>query len=857
MPEGKAINVEELINDDNDGKVTTDITPDALAYLIYTSGSTGRPKGVMLHHRGICNYLYGHPANVFANGVMTDAKRMLSVTTISFDAALQDIGTAYFNGKTLIVATEEQANNPLDLARLINDEHINMVSGTPSRWMTWLTSEDFCDAISRISIVRAGGEKFSDQLLTQLRNVTKARIFNCYGPTETTVASNNKELTHASLVTVGKPQLNVKEFIVDQDGNELPVGVVGELYIGGRGVAHGYNNLDEMTRERFVDYHGERIYKSGDYAKWLPDGDVVILGRTDHQIKLRGLRIELGEIENVMLKVEGLKKVVILSRKINDKEHLCAYYTADREIAPDALKAEISKSLTQYMVPTAYLQLKEMPMTPNGKTDVKALPEPELAISSAYVEPVNDTERTFCDIFAGILQMDKVGATDNFFELGGTSLVVTRVIIEADKAGMHVAYGDVFANPTPRKLARLITGESDAEGDNEITAFDYTAINNLLQRNTLDNYRKGERQQLGNVLITGATGYLGIHILRELIDSDADNIYCLVRGKSLEAAESRLRTLLFYYFSDAFKDLFGTRLHVVLGDVTSDFGEGLQVDTIFNCAAIVKHFSEGTEIEDVNIGGAQRCVDYCLKTGAKLVHVSTASTRGLWAGEIKSDIFTEQRLYMGQFLGNKYIYSKFMAERLILNAVALHGLSAKIMRVGNLAARSTDGEFQANFATNSFMGRIKVYNMLGCCPHTMRNKQVEFSPINEVAHAIVLLSSTPKECTVFHPYNIHGQFLGDVLMGLTSVGEGVRFVEPEEFAEAMDRAKEDPQKAKQMSSLLAYQDMAHGQKTADVKRDNDYTTQVLYRLDFSWSPTSWDYVERMLTAIGTLGFFDM
>ena len=857
VPADKAIDVEDLINDDNDGTIVTDFTPDDLAYLIYTSGSTGRPKGVMLHHRGICNYLYGHPANVFANGVMTDAKRILSVTTISFDAALQDIGTAYFNGKTLIVATEEQANNPLDLAHLINEEHINMVSGTPSRWMTWLTSEDFCDAISRINIVRAGGEKFSDQLLDQLRKVTKARIFNCYGPTEITVASNNKELTDATMVTVGKPQLNVVEYIVDQDGNELPVGVVGELYIGGRGVAHGYNNLDEMTRERFIEYHGTRIYKSGDYAKWLPDGDVVILGRTDHQIKLRGLRIELGEIENVILKVEGLKKVVILIRKINDKEHLCAYYTADREIAPDALKAEISKSLTQYMVPTAYLQLKEMPMTPNGKTDVKALPEPELAITSAYVEPTNDTERTFCSIFADILQMDKVGATDNFFELGGTSLVVTRVIIEADKAGLHVAYGDVFANPTPRKLARLITGDSDDEGNDEVTAFDYTAINDLLQKNTLDSFRHGERQQLGNVLLTGATGYLGIHILRELIDSDAKNIYCLVRGKGLEAAEGRLRTLLFYYFSDAFKDLFGKRLHIVLGDVTSDFGEGLQVDTIFNCAAIVKHFSEGTEIEDVNIGGAQRCVDYCLKTGAKLVHISTASTRGLWAGEPKSDIFTEQRLYMGQFLGNKYIYSKFLAERLILDAVANKGLSAKIMRVGNLAARSTDGEFQANFATNSFMGRIKVYNMLGACPYSMRNKQVEFSPINEVAHAIVLLSSTPRECTVFHPYNIHGQFLGDVLMGLLSVGDGVKFVEQEEFQKSMDAAKDDPVKAKSMSALLAYQDMAHGQKTTDVKRDNDYTTQVLYRLDFAWSPTSWDYVERMLTAISAFGFFDM
>ncbi len=858
VPADKAINVEELLAESpsTPNIPSAQITPDDLAYLIYTSGSTGRPKGVMLRHEGICNYLYGHPANVFANGVLTDADRVLSVTTISFDAALQDIGMAYYNGKTLIVATEEQANNPLDLARLIQEQHINMVSGTPSRWQTWLTSDDFCKAISQVKICRAGGEKFSDALLQQMRSVTKARIFNCYGPTEITVASNNAELTNAEMVTVGKPQLNVKEFIVDADGNELPVGVVGELYIGGRGVARGYNNLDEMTRERFVEYHGERIYKSGDYAKWLPDGNVVILGRTDHQIKLRGLRIELGEIENVMLSVEGMKKVVIMIRKLNDKEHLCAYYTADHEIAPDALKAEISKRLTQYMVPTAYLQLKEMPMTPNGKTDVKALPEPQLAVSSAYVAPANDTEKAFCDIFAGILQMDKVGATDNFFELGGTSLVVTRVIIEADKAGLHVAYGDVFANPTPRQLASLITGEVVSDGPDEVADYDYTAINNLLQRNTLENFLKGERQALGNVLLTGATGYLGIHILRELIDSDAKHIYCLVRGKSQEAAESRLRTLLYYYFADAFKHLFGQRLHVILGDVTSDFGEGLQVDTVFNCAAIVKHFSEGTEIEDVNIGGAKRCVDYCLKTGAQLVHVSTASTRGLWAGTIKDEVFTEQRFYMGQFLGNKYIYSKFMAERLILDAVALHGLRAKIMRVGNLAARSTDGEFQANFSTNSFMGRIKVYNMLGCCPYAMRNKQVEFSPINEVSKAIVLLATTPIANTVFHPYNIHGQFLGDVLMGLKSVGDGIRFVEQDAFAEAMEQAKNDPQKARQLSSLLAYQDMAHGQKTADVKRDNDYTTQVLYRLGFAFSPTSWDYVERMLTAIGGFGFFE-
>jgi thioester reductase-like protein len=495
-------------------------------------------------------------------------------------------------------------------------------------------------------------------------------------------------------------------------------------------------------------------------------------------------------------------------------------------------------------------------MTPNGKTDVKALPEPQLAASSAYTAPANDTERAFCDIFAKILQMDKVGATDNFFELGGTSLVVTRVIIEADKAGLHVAYGDVFVNPTPRKLALLITGSSEDDESSVVANFDYTDINHILQQNTLEVFRQGEQHPLGNVLLTGATGYLGIHILRRLIDSDAQNIYCLVRGKTQEAAESRLRTLLFYYFVNAYRPLFGKRLHVVTGDVTGEFGKDLQVDTVFNCAAIVKHFSKGTEIEDINIGGAQRCVDYCLEKGARLVHISTASTRGLWVGEPQEEIYTEQRLYMGQFLGNKYIFSKYMAERLILDAVAQKGLKAKIMRVGNLSARSTDGEFQANFSTNSFMGRIKVYNMLGCCPYSMRNKTVEFSPINEVSDAIVLLASTPDQCTVFHPYNIHTQFLGDVLMGLSAVSEGIRFVEQEEFMEVMDKAKADPQKAKQLSSLLAYQDMAHGQKTTDVSRDNNYTIQVLYRLGFSWSPTSWDYVERMLTAIGGFGFFE-
>jgi hypothetical protein len=154
------------------------------------------------------------------------------------------------------------------------------------------------------------------------------------------------------------------------------------------------------------------------------------------------------------------------------------------------------------------------------------------------------------------------------------------------------------------------------------------------------------------------------------------------------------------------------------------------------------------------------------------------------------------------------------------------------------------------------MGRIRVYNMLGCCPYALRNKRVEFSPIDEVSRALVLLATSPRECVVYHLYNHHSQFLGDVLTGLTKVTGGIRFVEQEEFDQAMARAKDDPQKAKALSSLLAYQDMAHGQKTFDPTRDNDYTTQALYRMDFTFSPTSWDYIERMLTVIGGFGFFE-
>ena len=273
----------------------------------------------------------------------------------------------------------------------------------------------------------------------------------------------------------------------------------------------------------------------------------------------------------------------------------------------------------------------------------------------------------------------------------------------------------------------------------------------------------------------------------------------------------------------------------------------------------MKHFSEGTDIEDVNIGGARTCVKFCLATGARLIHISTTSVGELWVVPNNgSEVPTldERKLWFGQFLDNRYIHSKFLAERLVLDAVAHHGLNAKVMRVGNLAPRSYDGEFQANFNSNSYMGRLKVYHTLGCCPYDVYDKPTEMSPVNETAKAVTLLATTPRGCTLFQPFNNHTEPLGDILRLMNTVGREIRFVENDIFSQALSQAAQDPDKAKLLSAMMAYQDMAHGQQTAIVERDNRYTCAVLHRLGFYWSPTAWDYVERMLTAISGFGYFE-
>jgi len=837
----------------------SNINPSDLFILLYTSGSTGVPKGCQLEHRNLVAFCHWYHRYYDLHA----GDKVAAYASYGFDANMMDMYPALTCGAAVYIIGEDIRLNLPDL------NHYFEAEGITHSFMTTQVGYQFAQNCDNHSLkhLSVGGEK-----LATLAPPANYQFHNAYGPTECTIFTTTYLLHEQEKnIPVGKPLDNFRLFIVDKDLHRVPVGATGELLVSGPQVSRGYLNRPDKTAETYVEWNGLRCYRTGDVVRYLEDGNIQFVGRQDGQVKIRGFRIELKEVEAVIREYPGIKDATVQAFDYpNGGKYIAAYIVSDTKIDIQALNAFIRDRKPPYMVPASTMQIDVIPLNQNQKVNKRALPVPQLTDTDRdYVAPTSDNEKLFCDIFAAILNQDKIGATDNFFELGGTSLMVTRVIIEADKAGKHVAYGDIFTHPTPRLLSQFLSGDlstSDNSADEtEEAAFDYSGIDAILQRNNLNTFLHGERQELGNVLLTGATGYLGIHVLRELIDSDAKTITCLVRGKDQHDAQRRLRNLLFYYFDRRFDELFGSRLFVVNGDVTSDINDQMvndqmvNINTVFNCAANVKHFSKTDDIEQVNIGGAERCVEFCLKTGARLVHISTTSVGEIWVdrGDGKAvPELSERLLYFGQFLDNRYMRSKFLAERVILEAVARHGLNAKIMRVGNLAARSYDGEFQANFQTNSYMGRLKVFSTLGCCPIDEYDSPAEFSPVNETAKAVVLLASTPKECNVFQPFNNHTDLLGDILAGFEKIGKSIRYVEEDQFQQAILEAGKDPKKASLMSALLAYQDMTHGQKAVTIERNNRYTSAVLLRLGFHWSAPDSAYVNRMLTAISQLGFFD-
>jgi thioester reductase-like protein len=340
------------------------------------------------------------------------------------------------------------------------------------------------------------------------------------------------------------------------------------------------------------------------------------------------------------------------------------------------------------------------------------------------------------------------------------------------------------------------------------------------------------------------------------------HILCPVRAKGNDEALSRIKTLYFYYFgrTEAFSH-FDERVTAFVAEVTEPNAFDSLSDqlTVVNCVANVKHFSAGNDIEMVNIESVRHLISFCLRTGSRLIHISTNSIAGISVDNVPGPEvrLTEQSLYIGQNIdANKYVYSKFKAEELVLDAIAHHGLNAKIMRVRNLSARQKNGEFQINFNTNNFLATLRAYVVIGMVPYEALDLRFEFSPIDEVACAIMQLAQTPKECMVFHPCNTHRQFLSDILMGFAESGITLKRVETEEFQQALEKMMENPDLVTLLRPLMAY-NMSGSHKTRWIESTNDYTTQVLYRLGFQWPATAIDYVHRFVDTIVGFDYFSI
>ena len=869
------LDINELLKEEDTSNPDPDVHANNMAYLIYTSGSTGLPKGVILEHGNIANFVYPDPRNVctyeLVHNLEKEDYKVLSTTTVAFDVFQQELMGSLLNGVPMVFADDVQYKDPIEMMDLIHRSGANVYVATPSRLLQYLEIEAMQETMYGFKVYIHAGEPFSARLYELLSENSNGKLFNMYGPTETTVYCNG-QLLESSDIHIGKELFNVHERVMDFDSNPLPPNVIGELFIAGKGVSREYLNNPEKNAEVYEVINGIKFYHSGDFVKVTEDGDYYVFGRMDNQIKLRGLRIEIGEIEVGLSKFPGIKSVAVVVKKIKGNDHLCAYFTVydeykdeNREengysIDIDELKQSLAEKLVYYMVPTVYMELDEMPQTANGKTDLRNLPDPVLI--TEYVAPENEIEAFFANLFADILGLDEVSATDSFFEIGGTSLLVTKITMEALNQNYNLSYGDVFSNPSPRALGEFILS-GEALDKKEELSYDYSEINKLLEKNTLENFANGEIQDsLGNILLTGATGFLGIHVLHELLENESGDVYCFIRANKVLGGEERLKIVLFYYFSNDYEELFGERLHVVEGDITNfeDFEKLIpeKIDTVINCAANVKHFSSGTDIEDINLGGVINGLKFAKMKDAKYVQVSTYSIAGESINNYPPvDVkFTENDLFIGQTVDNQYLSSKFLAERAVLEAAVNDDLDVKIMRVGNLMARSFDSEFQINFESNGFINRLKAFVTIGKMPYSMLLNNVEFSPIDVTAEAIIALSKTPKECTVFHPYDYHGVCFGDIIDIIKPLGLDIEPAEDDDYENALDEVLADKSKQEGVSGLIT--SIGSGKvKKVWVPVDNVYTINMLYRLGIKWPFVSEDYIYNFVKYLDELDFFSV
>ena len=443
--------------------------PANVAYMIYTSGSTGKPKGVLVTHASVVNFLL----SMSRKPGLTSSDVLLAVTTLSFDIAGLELYLPLVVGAKVILVSRDTTQAGEQLAEVIDSRGVTAMQATPATWRLLLGAGWLGNRHLKIL---CGGEALPRDLASQILGACGS-LWNVYGPTEATIWSMLDEVGQEGPITIGQPLENTDIYLLSQRLNPVPMGVPGELLIGGSGLARGYRGRPDLAAERFIPHPfanqevapGARLYRTGDLARRLPDGRVEFLGRIDHQVKVRGFRIELGDIEAALNGHPSIAQAVVVAREDTPgNKRLAAYLVASGE-APSVidLRAYLKEKLPEYMIPALFTFLEAMPLTPNGKVDRRALPAPDKsAAAREYVAPRDEKETFFCELWQELLGMERVGINDDFFELGGDSLLVIRVVTKANKAAMGITTKQVFQYRTVAELAAVAgTTEILAEQD--------------------------------------------------------------------------------------------------------------------------------------------------------------------------------------------------------------------------------------------------------------------------------------------------------------------------------------------------------------------------------------------------------
>lgn len=430
------------------------ISDSALAYVVYTSGSTGTPKGVEICRSSLLNLACAMEP-IYGKGAV------LSVCSVGFDAFLLESAVALLNGRTILLPQDSQLESPQALAQLITGFGAGFLSTTPSRLTAFLKEPAFKAAMVGMESVVCGGEAFPSDLLQALRLCTRARIYNQYGPSEATVAVSLKLLNDAPAITAGGPMANCKLYILDNWGNPLPIGVFGNLYVGGMCVGRGYRNAPELTAHRFSDSPfalGDRLYNTGDIACWTPEGEILLAGRSDQQVKLRGLRIEPQEVSACLARHPLVRQAAAVIQQHNGQDVLVAFYTSQRPIPEVELLSLCASYLPHYMIPSAILPLESIPLTANGKLNEALLPRPDLAICSD-AKPETSVQEGLLSIFRRVLGRPDLGVDSDYFLFGGNSLNAMETLSQiAQTTGKTMRVADLYTCRTARRLATLLEG---------------------------------------------------------------------------------------------------------------------------------------------------------------------------------------------------------------------------------------------------------------------------------------------------------------------------------------------------------------------------------------------------------------